>query len=85
MNKLYNVQSVVIEANQLILKVDGRKHAFSLKDISERLCKATPAQRRIFEVSPSGYGIYWPLIDEDISIAALLSPKHQVSNVVSYR
>ncbi len=73
MKKLYNIQSIVIEGNRLILKVDGQKHAVNLKDISSRLSHATSAQRRVFEISPSGYGIHWPLIDEDISVAALLS------------
>lgn len=26
-----------------------------------------------FEISPSGYGIHWPELDEDISIKAFLS------------
>jgi len=28
------------------------------------------------EISPSGYGIYWPLIDEDLSIDGLLGIVH---------
>ena len=34
------------------------------------------AQKNIlnnFEISPGGYGIHWPLIDEDISIKAFIS------------
>jgi hypothetical protein len=29
-----------------------------------------------FEVSPSGYGIHWPRLDEDISIDGLLGIVH---------
>src|SRR4051812_38396633 len=32
-----------------------------------RLTKATPKQLQNFEISPSGYGIHWPDLDEDIS------------------
>ena len=35
-----------------------------------RLSSATDAQRSHFEVSPGGYGIHWPDIDEDISVRA---------------
>ncbi|MFZ4524578.1 MAG: DUF2442 domain-containing protein [Chlorobium sp.] len=34
--------------------------------------QASETKRKTFEVSPSGYGIHWPLLDEDISIDALL-------------
>ena len=37
-----------------------------------RLAKATKAQLKKFKISPSGYGIHWPDIDEDISVKAFL-------------
>ena len=33
-----------------------------------RLVKAKPGQLKKFEISPSGYGIHWPDLDEDISV-----------------
>jgi hypothetical protein len=33
---------------------------------------ASQSQRQLFEVSPSGYGIHWPEIDEDLAITPLL-------------
>ena len=39
---------------------------------SERLARATLAERSRAELSPSGYGIHWPLIDEDLAIGPLL-------------
>jgi hypothetical protein len=27
-----------------------------------------------FEISPSGYGIHWPTLDEDISIQSFINP-----------
>jgi hypothetical protein len=37
-----------------------------------RLVSATPAQRAKIEISPAGYGIHWPDVDEDISVTSLL-------------
>ena len=51
----------------------------SLQDISALLANATDEQQQEFEVSPSGYGIHWPLIDEDISIDGLLGVEHKPS------
>ena len=39
---------------------------------SARLAEATAQQRLQAELSPSGYGIHWPLIDEDLSIGGLV-------------
>jgi len=38
----------------------------------ESLRDATIDQLKNFEISPSGYGIHWPDVDEDISIKAFL-------------
>ena len=37
-----------------------------------RLVGATQAQLKKFELSPGGYGIHWPEVDEDISVKAFL-------------
>ncbi len=37
-----------------------------------RLAAATPAQRKAWEPAAAGYGIHWPEIDEDLSVAGLL-------------
>lgn len=34
---------------------------------------ATVAERENYEISPSGIGIHWPDLDEDLSIAGLMS------------
>ena len=39
---------------------------------SERLARASLAERTRAELSPSGYGIHWPLIDEDLAVGPLL-------------
>ena len=39
---------------------------------SERLARASWIERSRAELSPSGYGIHWPLIDEDLAVGPLL-------------
>ena len=60
----------------LILTIDGQEHIFPLSQVSEKLAQASKVERETCQVSPSGYGIHWPLIDEDLSIDALLGITH---------
>ena len=39
---------------------------------SERLARASLIERARAELSPSGYGIHWPLIDEDLAVGPLM-------------
>ena len=71
-NKLVNAE-VKVESGFLIVTKDGKTFRFELKKISERLSKATDEQLTQFTVSPSGYGIHWYTIDEDVSIPSLLN------------
>ena len=76
MNGIHNVQNLEFEEDKLLITIDGIPHKFSLKDISKKLPEASMEQRNNFEISPSGYGIHWPLIDEDLSIDGLLGIVH---------
>lgn len=40
-----------------------------------RLLNGTPEQRARWEVVGAGYGIHWPDLDEDLSVAGLLHPQ----------
>jgi len=77
MTKYHNVQEITFKYNKIYLKVDGTKYIFQLEKISKKLAKASNLERERFEISPSGYGIRWPLIDEDLSIDGLLGIKHK--------
>jgi hypothetical protein len=52
---------------------------FSGKTMNMTLSRASEQQLAQFEVSPSGYGIHWPLLDEDISVDGLLGVQHALS------
>lgn len=77
MKKHHQVENVRIEQGMLCLVVDGKAIERDLKDVSQRLADATDEEQKEFEISPSGYGIHWPLIDEDISIDGLLGIVHK--------
>jgi hypothetical protein len=74
--KHHEVSRVAVRQGRLTLTVDGRRLAFPLCAVSHRLAAAKPNEVSVFEVSPSGYGIHWPLLDEDLSIDGLLGVKH---------
>ncbi len=72
MNKIHNVESIKVDKDYLFLVVDGKSFSVYLPACSPRLAKATSLQRQHIEVSPSGYGLHWPEIDEDLAITPLL-------------
>lgn len=77
MKKHHIVNNPRVEGELLLLNIDGQDREFKLKEISYMLEKASEKERSTFEVSPTGYGIYWPLLDEDISIDGLLGIVHK--------
>ncbi|MFW5882823.1 MAG: DUF2442 domain-containing protein [Verrucomicrobiota bacterium] len=77
MSPYHQVKNIHFSGEQMHLEIDGQTHRFDLASISDRLAAASPDQRQHFQISPSGYGIHWPLIDEDLSIDGLLGIHHQ--------
>jgi len=76
MDRAHDVQSVSFSGTTMLLRVDGRDYEIDITQQSERLTKATREQRENFDISPTGYGIHWPDIDEDLSIDGLIGVKH---------
>jgi len=72
MEKLHNITDVRFENEFIILKVDGQLIKLNISKVSKRLTNASLEEKNEFTISPSGYGIHWPKIDEDISIDGLL-------------
>lgn len=56
----------------MVLRVDEKEIKIDLAKISMKLLNASDVERSMYKVSLSGYGIHWPLIDEDISVNELL-------------
>jgi hypothetical protein len=72
----HHINHVQFENNHLIIEVDDKLFSFDLKLISARLYNATETERNLYHISPSGYGIHWPLIDEDLSIDVLIKSQN---------
>ncbi|MDO9348368.1 MAG: DUF2442 domain-containing protein [Anaerolineales bacterium] len=81
MNKIHNIQTAKADNDALYLTVDGIAYRLRWADCSPRLAKATLTERKHFEVSPSGYGIHWPEIDEDLAITPLIQSIGEVSGL----
>ena len=79
MTKAHEVRDVRVSGTTLTMLVDGRQYRFDLAGLSKRLARATQQQRENVELSPSGYGIHWPDVDEDLSIDGLIGVVHAPS------
>ncbi len=72
MKKYHRVTNIRFEKQYLLLKVDGRDCRIDLRQHSTKLASADERTKMNFEVSPSGYGIHWPELDEDLSIDGMI-------------
>ncbi|MBI5787916.1 MAG: DUF2442 domain-containing protein [Candidatus Schekmanbacteria bacterium] len=77
MNKYHEITNIHFEGNTLALTIDGENKFFSLDKISLRLLNASAADRNNYAITPSGYGIHWPSLDEDLSIDGILGIIHK--------
>jgi hypothetical protein len=76
MKQYHRVTELHFEGDAMVLTIDGQEKRFQVRDISPALQQASAQERNLFEISPSGYGIHWPLLDEDLSIDGLLGIVH---------
>jgi hypothetical protein len=73
----HTIQDITFDQYSLQLIIDGKHLKISLDKISSKLKSADDLQRNFYKISPSGYGIHWPLIDEDLSVDALIKTAAQ--------
>ena len=76
--RIHRVEGIRFSGNRMNLIVDDQEYRVNVDEISDRLARADQEQRGNFEVSPSGYGIHWPEIDEDVSIDGIIGTKTAV-------
>ena len=76
MKKYHQISDLHFGGDFMILKAEGRKERFKVRDISAIWYRANEKEQKTFEISPSGYGIHWPLLDEDLAIDGLLGIVH---------
>jgi hypothetical protein len=73
MKKIHEIKKVEFEGDLLKLVVEGQLYQVPVAEASERLANASVAERNFFRISPAGFGIHWPEIDEDLSIDGLIA------------
>jgi hypothetical protein len=74
MQKTEPITATAIETTHhalILVLADGRVQ-IPWERCSKKLASATELQRSTVELSPGGYGIHWPLLDEDLSIPGLV-------------
>lgn len=71
--KIHQVEIIEIDSHQLTIKVDGRFYRLAWGACSPKLAAASMIERTYIDISPSGYGLHWPLLDEDLAIDPLLN------------
>ena len=76
MERAHDVQGISFSGALMRVTVDGKDYEINLVDKSGRLARASQEQRENVEVSPTGYGLHWPDVDEDLSIDGLIGVKH---------
>ena len=72
MEKANNITELKFESGYLVLSVNNQILKLRLTDISEKLANASERELNNFKISPSGYGINWISLNEDLSINGLL-------------
>ncbi|MBV8847138.1 MAG: DUF2442 domain-containing protein [Bryobacterales bacterium] len=65
-------KSIETTADALVVVLKTGSVSIPWEKCSDRLKYASPLERSRAELSFSGYGIHWPLIDEDLAIGPLV-------------
>jgi hypothetical protein len=81
LNKIHDIEEIIFEDQFMLIHIDQKEYKFDLTGISKRLLNANSNERSFYEVFPSGYGVHWPLIDEDLSIDGLLKHCSKIQKI----
>jgi len=72
MEKAYHIAFIRFENDCLVMEADNLLIKLRLSEISGKLAHASEQERNDFVISPSGYGIHWRQLDEDLSVNGLI-------------
>jgi Protein of unknown function (DUF2442) len=71
-NTIHQITYVHFTRDVMMLIVDGNSIQVPLSHLSKKLLQASDELKNAFVISPSGYGIHWPELDEDLSVNKIL-------------
>lgn len=72
MDKIYYISNIQFDNEYMIIMLDNRNLKVRISEASAKLYKASETDKYDYKISPSGYGIHWNNLDEDLSINGLL-------------
>jgi hypothetical protein len=70
-NEAHTAKNIRFENNFILLTVDDKNYKIDVSNFSKKLASSPDSVKNNYILSPSGYGIHWPDIDEDLSIDGL--------------
>lgn len=77
----HNIQDITFDQNSIRLSIDGKYIIILLDKVSNKLKSANDLERNFYRISSSGYEIHWPLIDENLSVEALVKIQQGILSV----
>lgn len=78
--KFHEIEIIKSDDTYLYLTVDQQAYRIRWIDCSPKLAKTNQIEREHIEVSPSGYGLHWPLVDEDLAVTPLLEHAEKLTD-----
>jgi len=66
-----HIQEIRFEGDSIFIQGEKKSIKKAIADISKKLMNASSIERNTYQISPSGLGVHWPLIDEDLSFPNL--------------
>jgi hypothetical protein len=66
-----HIREIRFEGDMIIIQGEEKSIKTAIADISQKLMHASSNERNTYKISPSGFGVHWPLIDEDLSFPNL--------------
>ena len=82
---IHEIEILSTDETHLYLNIDGSTYRLRWTVASPVLASATMAERNVIEISPSGYGLHWPLVDEDLAITPLSQSMERVEPVLAQK
>ena len=68
----HRIERIRFSGRIMVLRADAKDYRIPLDQVSTHLLQASKIERETLRISPSGYGIHWPLLDEDLSVDGLI-------------
>jgi len=74
----HQIQNIRFENDFMFLTIDDQQLKINLSAISTKLGQASQILKNDYTISPSGYGIHWTQLNEDLSINGILKQAQRI-------